>query len=166
MNYKNIMLGILLIPSATFAQTSLEKLKQQRYEKLLEIDKIAQEITENYRKIMKIYELYNIVLSRNTTKRLNNMENPIPEAEMRDIIINENANISVHVQDALAGKHLLDNNVMDNVYLDDTPMSFSTDRFLETSVLIDFLLIKEAMEKYKKAFTELVIITHQIHALQ
>ena len=164
MNYKNIMLGILLIPSATFAQTSLEKLKQQRYEKLLEIRKIAQEITEAYRGIMNMTEPYRRSLNISINDRLTETEAPMSKEEIREIISNENEKVYEHVQNALEGQHQLDNTVLDSLYSDDYPNSFCAHTFLELNSLIEFLLIKSSVEKYKKALAELVIITHQISA--
>lgn len=160
------MLGILLIPSATFAQTSLEKLKQQRHEKILEIRKIAQEITDAYRSIVKMTESYRKSLYHCVYERLEKMEHPISEDEMRAIIRKEDKAALNHMDGALTGKHALDSSVIDNLFHDESSDPFCAHTFLEINSLVDLLFIKEALQRYKQILIELVIITQQVNTLQ
>ncbi len=166
MNYKNIVLGILLIPSATFAQSNLEKLEQQRYEKVLEVRKIIQEINNAYSSIMNMLKVYRSDFYSNLKERLNEMENPISEEDMHKIMLNENKNIYHHVKKAINGEHPLDISVIDSVFRNESPDSFCSDKFIEASAFIEYSFIKDTVQRYKKALAELVIITHQIYALQ
>ena len=168
MNYKNILLVGLLLPAFCLGST-LEQLKEEQYQKELEVRDLTKKIAEAYRYVQEARQIYSQSLDDSVDERLEKMDNPIDREEMRKIILKEDEMLYNDVAASVLGKQLLNRSLFDDLFDNDEPesfLSFHADKFLEISGFLEYAFIRNTVRRYEQRIKELVDINRRIYELE